>query len=136
MSKDELLAIIESAWDNGSPFIDYTDYYVYCLIPKGDGNWTEVSYDINDATIDKRDMNGTIAYRMLVEELEKGLSGELEDFMLGTFKQFREGLGDMPDPEKIVAIIKELHANPGKYSKNLPVVKSKDDLDGVKAKLK
>ncbi|MCP4760627.1 MAG: hypothetical protein GY870_02525 [archaeon] len=135
MSKEKLIETMEKAWDNGIPFIDYTDFYVYCLIPKTDGKWSEVSYDIGDKTIDEREINGTIAYRMLIEEMEKGISGELEDFMLGTFKDFRIGLGDKPEGEKLVDIIKELTENSATYSKNLPILSSKDNIADISGKL-
>ena len=135
MSKDKLFGILDAAWDNGVPFIDYTKYYVYCLIPTGDGNYNEVSYDIESGDLDERPLSGKKTFGMLGEEIEKGLSGELEDFMLGTFKEFKKALGDIPDEEKTVAIIKELTENGPKYSANLPIIPSKDKLDDVKSKI-
>lgn len=136
MSKDKLSAILDSSFDNGTPFIDYTSNYVYCLIPLKDGSWKEVSYVIPDAELDERALNATKAFRMIVEEVEKGISSDIEDFMLGDFRDFRNSIDSTPDEDKIMTIIKELTENGEKYSKNLPIVKTKADLDSVKAKLK
>jgi hypothetical protein len=136
MSKDKLIQRLDTAFDNGTPFIDYTDYYIYCLIPQPDGNWLEVSYDIASAELDERTINSTIAFRMLIEEIEKGISMEIEDFMLNNFKDFRKSIEDKPEGEKAGLIIKELTLNTQKYSTNLPIINAKDKLDGLKSKIK
>lgn len=135
MSKNKITSILESSFDKGTPFIDYTENYIYCLIPEGDGNWKEISYDLPSKELDERIINSTIAFRMIVEEVEKGLSMEIEDFMLGSFKDFRLALGDAPDQEKLEALIKELTSNGKKYSSSLPVIPSIDKLDEIKSKI-
>ena len=135
MSKNKITSILDSSFEKGTPFIDYTENYIYCLIPQGDGNWKEISYDLPSKELDERVINSSIAFRMIVEEVEKGLSMELEDFMLGTFKDFRISLGDAPDQEKLEALIKELTTNGKKYSPALPVLPSLDKLDEIKSKI-
>jgi hypothetical protein len=135
MSKNKITTLLENGWKNGIPFIDYTENYIYCLIPQADGNWQEISYDIPSKELDERIINSTIAFRMIVEEVEKGLSMELEDFMLGSFKDFRLALGDASDQEKLEALIKELTSNGKKYSSSLPVLPSIDKLDEIKSKI-
>ena len=135
MSKDKLIQRLDTAFDNGIPFIDYTDYYIYCLIPQSDGKWLEVSYDIASSELDERTINSTVAFRMLIEEIEKGISMEIEDFMLNNFKDFRNSIEDKPEEEKAGLVIKELTLNPQKYSSNLPIITSKDKLDEVKRRV-
>ena len=72
MSKNKITSILESSFENGTPFIDYTEDYIYCLIPQGDGNWKEISYDFPSKELDDRIITSTIALRMIVEEVEKG----------------------------------------------------------------
>lgn len=135
MSKEKLMSILDTAFANGTPFIDYTSNYVYCLIPNADDTWTEVSYDMHGAELDERNINSARAFRMLVEELEKGIAMECDDFMLLDFRNFRNTLGDKPDVEKVKAVIKELSENSAKYSENLPVVTSKENLEEVKKQI-
>ncbi|MHA1338566.1 MAG: hypothetical protein ACTSRZ_02380 [Promethearchaeota archaeon] len=134
MSKEKLIAALESAWDNGKPFIDYTKDYVYALIPVGDGNWKEFSYDRQSGELEERTINGATAFRMLIEEIEKGLALELEEFMLNDFRDFRNSLGGA-DEEKIVKVIEELYNNSEKYSKDFPIIKNKGDLPNLTSSL-
>lgn len=135
MSKDKLIAILDGAFNSGTPFICYTNDYVYALIPLGGSQWNEISFDIQGGEMDERKINSTIAYRMLIEEIEKGVSQELEDFMLGKFKEFKESIATKPEEEKLQLIIKELITNTNTYSAKLPIVKNKDGLSAVKSKL-
>ena len=135
MSKDKFISILDSAFQNGSPFIDYTVDYIYCLIPTSDpAKWKEVSYDISGSELEEKELDSPMAFVLLCEEIEKGLSMYIEDFMLGKFKEFKESIKDKPDDEKITSIITELTTNNTTYSQNLPVAK-KDNLDLVKGKL-
>lgn len=127
--------ILDSAFANGTPFIDYTSNYVYCLIPNEDDTWTEVSYDMHGSELDEREISSARAFRMLVEEVEKGLAMECKDFMLLDFRNFRNSLGDKQDVEKVQAIIKELSENRSNYSEDLPVVTSKENLEEVKKQI-
>jgi hypothetical protein len=135
MSKDKFLKILDSAFDNGTAFIDYTVDYIYCLIPTTDSDkWNEVSYDISGSEMEEKELVAEMAYVMLCEEIEKGLSMYIEDFMLGKFKEFKESIKDKSDTEKIKGVITELTTKSNEYSQNLPVIK-KDHLDIVKGKL-
>lgn len=135
MSKEKFISILDSAFENGSPFIDYTTDYIYCLIPTSDSaKWKEVSYDISGAELEEKELAADMAYALLCEEIEKGLSMYIEDFMLGKFKEFKESIKDKPDTEKISKIITELTTNRATYSQNLPVAK-KDTIDLVKDKV-
>ena len=135
MSKDKFVTILDSSFEHGSPFIDYTTDYIYCLIPTSDATkWKEVSYDIAGKELEEKELAADMAYVMLCEEIEKGLSMYIEDFMLGKFKEFKESIKDKPDVEKIKGVITELTTNATTYSQNLPVAK-KDTLDLVKDKV-
>ena len=134
MSKDDYVALLDSAFNEGTPFINMTEFYSYALIPQGD-KYLEVSYDFEDkAIMDKTELSATDAYNHLCEEVEKAMCEEILDFMLVTWKEFKAGAAGS-DAEKVKASIEELVNNHEKYSKNFPVVYNKDDLDKVKAKL-
>ena len=136
MSKEKMIAILEGAFDKGVPFIDYTPNYIYCLIPTDDEDkWLEVSYDIPSKELDERSLTTEKAYAMLCEEVEKGISMEITDFMLAKFKEFKESIKDKSNKEKIIGIINELVTNTASYSQNLPVITKKESLDLVKGKV-
>jgi hypothetical protein len=131
----KFLSILDSAFDHGTPFIDYTVDYIYCLIPTSDSEkWNEVSYDITGKEMEEKELASDMAYALLCEEIEKGLSMYIEDFMLAKFKDFKESIKDKSDADKIKDIINELITNSSDYSQNLPVAK-KDTLDLVKQKV-
>ncbi len=135
MSKDKFIPILDSAFQFGAPFIDFTVDYIYCLIPTSDASkWKEVSYDISSAEMEEKELSSDMAYALLCEEIEKGLSMYIEDFMLAKFKEFKESIKDKSDTEKINTIITELTKNSSDYSQNLPVAK-KDTIDLVKQKV-
>ncbi|TFG20930.1 MAG: hypothetical protein EU530_01900 [Promethearchaeota archaeon] len=136
MSKEKMIAILEGAFDKGVPFIDYTPNYIYCLIPTDDEDkWLEVSYDIPSKEFDERSLTSEKAYVMLCEEVEKGISMEITDFMVAKFKEFKESIKDKSHSEKIVGIIDELVTHTTNYSQNLPIITKKESLDLVKGKV-
>jgi hypothetical protein len=136
MSKEKMIAILDGAFDKGVPFIDYTPNYIYCLIPTDDKDkWLEVSYDIPSKELDERSLTSEKAYALLCEEIEKGISMEITDFMLAKFKEFKESIKGSSHREKIVGIINEMVTNTTNYSQNLPVITKKESLDLVKGKV-
>ena len=136
MSKEKMISLLEDAFDKGVPFIDYTPNYIYCLIPTDDEDkWLEVSYDIPSNELDERSLTSEKAYVMLCEEVEKGISMEIKDFMVAKFKEFKESIKDKSNKDKIVGIINELVTNTINYSQNLPVITKKESLDLVKGKV-
>ena len=135
MSKEKIKSILDASFENGTPFIDYTSDYIYCLIPTSDSaKWKEVSYDISGAELEEKELDSKLAYAMLCEEIEKGLSMYIEDFNVLKFKEFKESIKDKPDAEKISSVITELTTNGSNYSQSLQVAK-KDNLDLVKDKV-
>ncbi len=131
-----MIAILEGAFDKGVPFIDYTPNYIYCLIPTDDEDkWLEVSYDIPSKEFDERSLTSEKAYAMLCEEVEKGISMEITDFMVAKFKEFKESIKEKSHREKIVGIIEELVTHTTNYSQNLPIITKKESLDLVKGKV-
>ena len=134
MSKEEYTKLLESAFDNGIPFINVTEFYSYALIPQGD-KWLEIAYDFGGKSIDeKKEITGDSAYFKLCEEVEKSMALELEVFYLNKWKEFKQGLSGS-EGEKLKACIKELTSNSEIYSKDLPVVFSKEDLGKILSKL-
>ena len=136
MSKEKMISLLEDAFDKGVPFIDYTPNYIYCLIPTDDEDkWLEVSYDIPSKELDERSLTSEKAYVMLCEEVEKGISMEIKDFMVAKFKEFKESIKDKSHKEKIISIINELVTHTTTYSQNLPIITKKESLDLVKGKV-
>ncbi len=134
MSKEEYSKFLQSAFDNGIPFINITEFYSYALIPQGD-KWLEISYDFEGKSIDeKKEITGDSAFFKLCEEVEKSMALELEVFYLNKWKEFKQGLSGS-EGEKLKACIKELTSNSETYSKDLPVVFNKEDLGKILGKL-
>ena len=134
MSKEEYSKLLQSAFDNGIPFINITEFYSYALIPQGD-KWLEISYDFEGKSIDeKKEITGDSAFFKLCEEVEKSMALELEVFYLNKWKEFKQGLSGS-EGEKLKDCIKELTSNSETYSKDLPVVFNKEDLGKILGKL-
>lgn len=134
MSKEEYSKLLQSAFDNGIPFINVTEFYSYALIPQGD-RWLEISYDFEGKSIDeKKEITGDSAFFKLCEEVEKSMALELEVFYLNKWKEFKQGLSGS-EGEKLKGLIKELTTNSEIYAKDLPVVLNKEDLGKILSKL-
>lgn len=80
MSKDEniskLLKYIDDAWSNTPSIIISTKDYVYCLFPTDSTSkekWVEVSFTLQDASLEKRDLTPKEALIYLMEEITHGL---------------------------------------------------------------
>ncbi len=132
VSKDQFFSEVEASYANGTPFVEYTDDYLYALIPTGGDKWKELVLMKEENDLSADEMDADRAFLMLMEEVEKGLPGYLEDFKVLYIKEFREGLEGKSGGEKVTAVINELYTNPTKYSDNLPVAKSKDELAALK----
>lgn len=134
MSKAEYSSILDSAFSEGTPFINFTEYYSYALIPKG-GQWLEVTYDFEDHEImEKHSLSPVDGFNHFCEEVEKAMSKELEIFYLNKWMEFKESLaGD--EPAKLVALIKEITSNPTVYGPDLPIVFAAGDIATLKGKL-
>ncbi len=137
MSKDEFIAILDKSFTNGTPFIDFTDDYIYVLTPNdGAGEeWTEAVYLKEDSSVEKRVFKAEKAWAMFLEEFEKGLAGSVEDLMVGHIKEVREKLAAKPAPERIKGLIADVVANPNSYSAKLPIVKNQGELGAIKQKM-
>ena len=104
------------------------------MIPSGD-HWLEAVYDFEEKNLDETtELNPEKAFNHFCEEIEKAMSDEIEDFMLINWKEFKKGFGD-DFSTNLKSGIAELTSNPTTYSKNLPIVFNKDDLDKVISKL-
>ncbi|GAB4321249.1 MAG: hypothetical protein Kow0069_25520 [Promethearchaeota archaeon] len=103
--------------------MEKTSDYLYALVPLGGEKWKELVLMLEDDSLEEHEMEASKAFLMLMEEIEKGLPGYVEDFKVLLVREFKEGLEGKPDDEKIRAVIDELLNNPSKYSANLPVVK-------------
>ena len=134
MSKEEYSKLLQSAFDNGIPFINFTEFYSYALIPHGD-KWLEISYDFEEKSIDeKKEIDGGSAFFKLCEEVEKSMALELKVFYLNKWKEFKQGLSGS-EGDKLKSCIKELTSNSKTYSEDLPVVFNKEDLGKILSRL-
>jgi hypothetical protein len=80
MSKDEnvskILKYIDDAWSNTPSVIISTKDYIYCLFPTDSTskeNWVEVSFTLQDASLEKRTLTPKEALIYLMEEITHGL---------------------------------------------------------------
>ena len=136
---EEFNSIIDSSYDNGTPFWIYTSDYIFGMVPiDADGSrWTEVSYTFEDPDdpLVKTERNADLSYQFLLEEVEKGVSFYVEDLNVNNIKDFAKSIESKPGPEKINALISELINNSNTYSANLPIIKDKAGLQTLKDKL-
>jgi hypothetical protein len=134
MTKDKYIELLNHSFDHGIPFVNFTEFYSYALIPQ-DGMWLEVTYDFEEKAIDEQnEITAEKAFLHMCEEVEKAMCDEIEDFMLITWKEFKQGFGEDFE-ENLKAGIKELTSNHAKYSKNYPIAYNKDDFEKIIAKL-
>ncbi len=135
MTKSTYTEMLQQAFTQGTPFINYTEFYSYALIPQGGGKWLEVSYDFEDHEfLENHIISGVEAFQNFCEEIEKAMSSELEVFYLNRWTEFKEGLSGSEE-EKLIALISELVSNPETYAENLPVVLNQESTQIVIDKL-
>ena len=134
---EEYKAIVDSSYDNGIPLWIYTSDYVYGVVPTGSDKWLEVSYTFEDPDdpLMKGEKGADFAYKLMMEEIGKGLTFYVEDLKVPSLKQFAEGSGKSGS-ELIKAVIEELINNTANYTANTDfIVKSKDELGKLKEKV-
>jgi len=134
---EEFKAIVDSSYDKGTPFWLYTSDYIFGMIPTDNDRWIEVSYTFEepDEPFFKTERNADLSFQFLLEEVEKGVSFYVEDFKVPLLKEFTIILEGKSGIDKMNAIISELIGNSAKYSANLPIIKSKDQLNKLKEKV-
>ncbi|MHA1684376.1 MAG: hypothetical protein ACTSUE_25795 [Promethearchaeota archaeon] len=123
-NKAKMLEKLPAAFDNGVPFIDYCDAYVYALIPKDpDGSeWKEYSFMREDGALTRDTRDKEMAFLVIKEEVVRGLP-EVVDGMNVT--KVNELASKHPkDPVGFIgAMIAEMP--------ELPLIRSKDELGKV-----
>ena len=134
---EEFKAIVDSSYDKGTPFWLYTSDYIFGMIPTDNDRWIEVSYTFEepDEPFYKTERNADLSFQFLLEEVEKGVSFYVEDLKVPLLKEFTITLEGKSGIDKMNAIISELIGNSAKYSANLPIIKSKDQLNKLKEKV-
>ena len=129
MNKEEFISILNGSFANGAPFIGWTQDYAYSLIPLGGGSYREISFDLHDKEVmEDGQINVDKAYLRFLEEMEKGLGMDIEDFMLVKFKQFKEQVEGKSSQDKLNSLVGKLMSEPETFSKNLPIIKNQGDL--------
>jgi hypothetical protein len=128
---------VDSSFDKGTPFWLYTSDYIFGMIPSDNDRWIEVSYTFEDPDepLFKTERNAELSFQFLLEEVEKGVSFYVEDLKVPLLKEFASTLESKSGGEKMTSIISELINNSNKYSSNLPIIKSKDQLSVLKEKV-
>ena len=134
---EEFKAIVDSSYDKGTPFWLYTSDYIFGMIPTDNDRWIEVSYTFEDPDepFFKTERNADLSFQFLLEEVEKGVSFYVEDLKVPLLKEFANSLEGKSGTDKMNAIISELIGNSANYSANLPIIKSKDQLNILKEKV-
>ena len=107
------------------------------MIPSDNDRWIEVSYTFEDPDEPflKTERNADLSFQFLLEEVKKGVSFYVEDLKVPLLKEFAGTLEGKPGGEKMNSIIAELINNSNKYSPNLPIIRSKDQLNILKEKV-
>jgi len=135
---EEFKSIVDASYEKGTPIWLYTNDYIFGMVPADENGsrWTEVSYTFEeDEPLYQTERNADLSYQFLLEEVEKGVSFYVEDLKVPLLKDFAKSLETKSGPEKMNAIIAELINNSAKYSGNLPIITSKDDLNTLKSKV-
>jgi len=132
-------AIVDSSFDNGIPLWIYTSDYIFGMIPvdASGARWKELSYTFEepDNPLFITERTAEKSFQFLLEEVEKGVSFYVDDLKVPLIKEFAKILDGKPGPEKMNQIITELINNASKYSSNLPIIKSKDELGTLLGKV-
>ncbi|MHA1466894.1 MAG: hypothetical protein ACTSP6_02295 [Promethearchaeota archaeon] len=132
-------AIVESSYDNGTPFWIYTSDYIFGMVPvdASGARWKEVSYTFKEPEnpLFVTERTADLSFKFLLEEVEKGVSFYVEDLKIPMFKEYAKTLEGKTGPEKMNEIITELVNNSPKYSSNLPIIKNKDELGSLISKV-
>ncbi|MHA1794355.1 MAG: hypothetical protein ACTSVI_17090 [Promethearchaeota archaeon] len=120
-NKQKMLEALNKAFDNGTPFIDYCDQYVYAIIPnQGYTEWKEYSYIREDGELQKNVRDSEMAFLVIKEEVVRGLPEVVPDLNVTTVNELASK--HEKDPKGFIeALIAELP--------NLPIVKNKDELN-------
>ncbi len=134
---EEFKALVDSSFDKGTPFWLHTKDYIFGMVPTDNDRWIEVSYTFEDPDepFFKTERNAELSFQFLLEEVEKGVSFYVEDLKVPLLKEFASSLEGKSGSDKMNAIIAEITNNSDKYSANLPVIKSKDQLNILKEKV-
>ena len=136
---DEFKTLVDSSYDNGTPFWIYTNDYIFGMVPADPNGerWSEVSYtfDDPDEPLVTTERKADLSYQFLLEEVLKGVSFYVEDLNINKLKEFAKSIDAKSGPEKMNAVISELINNSNEYSANLPVIKDKAGLQILKEKL-
>jgi len=135
---EEFKSIVDASYDKGTPIWLYTSDYIFGMVPADESGsrWTEVSYTFaEDEPLYNTERSADLSYQFLLEEVEKGVSFYVEDLKVPLLKDFAKSLETKSGPEKMNALIAELINNSAKYSGNLPIITSKDELNTLKSKV-
>ncbi|MFX1377123.1 MAG: hypothetical protein ACFFA0_15055 [Promethearchaeota archaeon] len=134
---EEFKSIVDSSYDKGTPFWLYTSDYIFGMIPTDNERWIEISYTFEepDEPLFKTERNADLSFKFLLEEVEKGVSFYVEDLKVPMLKEFATSLESKSGTDKMNGIIAELINNSSKYSANLPIIKSKEQLNILKEKV-
>ncbi|MHA1932214.1 MAG: hypothetical protein ACW96X_06715 [Promethearchaeota archaeon] len=134
---EEFKTLVDTSYDKGTPFWLHTKDYIFGMVPADNDRWIEVSYTFEDPDdpFIKTERNADLSFQFLLEEVEKGVSFYVEDLKVPLLKEFANSLEGSSGAEKMKKIITELINNSDKYSPNLPIIKSKDQINLLKEKV-
>ncbi|MFX1313510.1 MAG: hypothetical protein ACFFHD_13005 [Promethearchaeota archaeon] len=134
---EEFKAIVDSSYNNGTPLWIYTNDYIYGMVPTTGDKWLEVSYTFEDPDepLMKGEKGAEFAYKLMMEEISKGLTFYVEDLKVPLLKEFAGSTGKSGS-DLIIAVIEELINNTSKYTSNTDfLIKRKNELAKLKEKV-
>lgn len=117
-NKATMIEKLQNSFNNGTPFIDYTDQYVFLAFQDGK-NWSEFSFIREDGNLSKSKQDPETALHDIKEEIIRGLS-EAVEINANDVTAMANNAGKDP-----VAFIADAIAN---LPPEVPIIRSQDEL--------
>ncbi|MBD3187503.1 hypothetical protein GF325_11780 [Candidatus Bathyarchaeota archaeon] len=120
-NKEKMIEVLGTAFDNGTPFIDYCKMYVYALMPMdADGNeWKEYSFIREDGALTKDKRDKEMAFLVIKEEVVRGLPEVVEGLNVTKVNEIADD--HVNDPKGFIADLME-------KMPELPLIREKGEL--------
>lgn len=117
-NKAAMLEKLQNSFNNGTPFIDYTDQYVFLAFQDGN-KWSELSFIREDGNLSTSKQDPETALHDIKEEIVRGLS-EGVDINANDVTAMANNAGNDP-----AAFIADVIAN---LPPQVPIIRSQDEL--------
>ena len=117
-NKAAMIEKLQNSFENGTPFIDYTEQYVFLAFQDGN-SWAEFSFLREDGNLSKSKQDPETALHDIKEEIVRGLSESVE-INANDVTAMANNAGKDP-----AAFIADVIAN---LPPEVPIVRSPDEL--------